>query len=471
MDYQDALSETLDLLREIACRLPARRARERVRSREHGDDRPHRQARARHPDHQHRHRPAARGDACARAQRPPPLRRRHRDDQPGRLRGRGVHRRATARTGSTTPSSCATPAATCARSSRCAVPSPATARGSPASRRQQSATRQSLEASAWDDGYGLQKFNPMLEWTTEQVWAYIRTTGSPTTSSRPRLHQHRLRPVHSRGLTRRGPARRPLVVGDGRGQGVRHPRRPDDRSAGAERRPDVVPLPGHHGRHRGRTGPHHRRPSERHPDQHHPDQHHPEHDPEYRALRHHLHPRGPPRATTTPSPRTAATANHHEGKPMRVLILGGDGFCGWPTALHLSAQGHEVAIVDNLSRRKIDIELEVSSLTPIQPMGERLRTWKEVSGKDIAFHDIDVAVNYQRLLDLLEDWQPDALVHFAEQRAAPYSMKSSRAQALHGRATTSTRPTTCWPRSSRAGSTSTSCTSARWASTATAPPG
>jgi UDP-sulfoquinovose synthase len=122
----------------------------------------------------------------------------------------------------------------------------------------------------------------------------------------------------------------------------------------------------------------------------------------------------------------AAAGPEHEGKKMRVLILGGDGFCGWPTALHLSAQGHEVAIVDNLSRRKIDIELEVSSLTPIKPMGERLRVWKEVSGKDIAFYDIDAAVNYQRLLDLLEDWKPNALVHFAEQRAAPYSMKSSR---------------------------------------------
>ena len=65
---------------------------------------------------------------------------------------------------------------------------------------------------------------------------------------------------------------------------------------------------------------------------------------------------------------------------MKVLVLGGDGFCGWPTALHLSAQGHEVAIVDNLSRRKIDIELEVESLTPIRPMCERLRAWKEVTG-------------------------------------------------------------------------------------------
>lgn len=110
---------------------------------------------------------------------------------------------------------------------------------------------------------------------------------------------------------------------------------------------------------------------------------------------------------------------------MRVLVLGGDGFCGWPTSLHLSAQGHEVAIVDNLSRRKIDVELECESLTPIRPMSQRLQAWKEVSGKDVAFHNIDVSSNYQRLLDLLNDWQPDAIVHFAEQRAAPYSMKSS----------------------------------------------
>ena len=64
---------------------------------------------------------------------------------------------------------------------------------------------------------------------------------------------------------------------------------------------------------------------------------------------------------------------------MRILVLGGDGFCGWPTSLHLSAQGHDVAIVDNLSRRNIDIELEVESLTPIRPMGERARAWPEIS--------------------------------------------------------------------------------------------
>jgi UDP-sulfoquinovose synthase len=110
---------------------------------------------------------------------------------------------------------------------------------------------------------------------------------------------------------------------------------------------------------------------------------------------------------------------------MKLLVLGGDGFCGWPTSLHLSALGHEVAIVDNLSRRKIDIELECDSLTPIRPMGERLQAWKDVSGRDIAFHNINVAENYRQFLDLLNDWRPDAIVHFAEQRSAPYSMKSS----------------------------------------------
>ena len=110
---------------------------------------------------------------------------------------------------------------------------------------------------------------------------------------------------------------------------------------------------------------------------------------------------------------------------MRVLVLGGDGFCGWPTALHLSARDHDVVIVDNLSRRNIDNELETSSLTPIRPIGERLRVWKEVSGKVIRFYNFDVAANYHRLLTLIAEWQPDALIHFAEQRAAPYSMKSS----------------------------------------------
>jgi UDP-sulfoquinovose synthase len=110
---------------------------------------------------------------------------------------------------------------------------------------------------------------------------------------------------------------------------------------------------------------------------------------------------------------------------MKILVIGGDGFCGWPTALHLSNLGHEVVVVDDLSRRKIDVELEVESLTPIKPISVRLKAWKEVSGRDIRFENINVAKNYARLLHLIENERPDAMVHFAEQRAAPYSMKSS----------------------------------------------
>lgn len=111
---------------------------------------------------------------------------------------------------------------------------------------------------------------------------------------------------------------------------------------------------------------------------------------------------------------------------MKVIVLGGDGFCGWPTALHLSNLGHDVVIVDNLSRRKIDVELEVESLTPIRPMSERLTAWKEVSGRDIRFIDMNIGKDYQELYDLILAEKPDSIVHFAEQRAAPYSMKSAR---------------------------------------------
>jgi UDP-sulfoquinovose synthase len=110
---------------------------------------------------------------------------------------------------------------------------------------------------------------------------------------------------------------------------------------------------------------------------------------------------------------------------LKVIVLGGDGFCGWPSTLHLSARDHEVVIVDNLSRRKIDVELEVESLTPISPLGVRLRAWRERSGKDVPFYQFDIAEHYHRLLSLFEQFKPDAVVHFAEQRAAPYSMKSS----------------------------------------------
>jgi UDP-sulfoquinovose synthase len=113
---------------------------------------------------------------------------------------------------------------------------------------------------------------------------------------------------------------------------------------------------------------------------------------------------------------------------VRVLVLGGDGFCGWPTSLYLSDRGHDVTVVDNLSRRKIDVELEVGSLTPIRPVGERLRAWREVSGRQIGFVDLDLAGEYDKLVQLLAQARPDAVVHFAEQRAAPYSMRSEKAR-------------------------------------------
>ncbi|NHK29544.1 NAD-dependent epimerase/dehydratase family protein [Parvularcula flava] len=109
----------------------------------------------------------------------------------------------------------------------------------------------------------------------------------------------------------------------------------------------------------------------------------------------------------------------------KVIVLGGDGFCGWPTSLHLSKRGHDVIIVDNLSRRKIDVELEVDSLTPIRPLGERLDTWEELTGNKIRFENFTIGENYHRLLTLIKEEKPDAIIHFAEQRAAPYSMKSS----------------------------------------------
>ena len=110
---------------------------------------------------------------------------------------------------------------------------------------------------------------------------------------------------------------------------------------------------------------------------------------------------------------------------MKIMVLGGDGFCGWPTALHLAQRGHDVFIVDNLSRRNIDNELEAYSLTPIQPMGTRIAAWEEHGGRKIEFANLNVAEDYAGLLTCLKDFEPDAVVHFAEQRAAPYSMKSS----------------------------------------------
>jgi UDP-sulfoquinovose synthase len=106
---------------------------------------------------------------------------------------------------------------------------------------------------------------------------------------------------------------------------------------------------------------------------------------------------------------------------MKILVLGGDGYCGWPTTLHLSDAGHEVTIVDNLSRRTWDDELGATSLTPIRSIEERVAAWEEVSGKRVGVELGDL-LDWEFLSGLVAQFKPDAIVHYAEQRSAPYSM-------------------------------------------------
>jgi len=106
---------------------------------------------------------------------------------------------------------------------------------------------------------------------------------------------------------------------------------------------------------------------------------------------------------------------------MKIVVLGGDGYCGWATALHLSARGHSVSIVDNFLRRQWDHELGAQTLTPIRHLTERLRIWKDVTGHEIEQFVGDVC-DYDFLSAVIQETEPDAVIHFAEQRAAPYSM-------------------------------------------------
>jgi UDP-sulfoquinovose synthase len=106
---------------------------------------------------------------------------------------------------------------------------------------------------------------------------------------------------------------------------------------------------------------------------------------------------------------------------MKIAILGGDGYCGWPTALYLSKQGHRVAIVDNFIRRTWDRDLGVETLTPIRSLPERLSTWQAATGNIIEFREGDLT-DYGFVASFVESFGPDAVVHFAEQRSAPYSM-------------------------------------------------
>ncbi len=106
---------------------------------------------------------------------------------------------------------------------------------------------------------------------------------------------------------------------------------------------------------------------------------------------------------------------------MKIAILGGDGYCGWATALYLSKRGHSIAIVDNFVRRQWDRDLGVQTLTPIRPLAERVDVWRRLTGNIIEVFEGDVT-DYDFLASTIETFEPDAVVHFAEQRSAPYSM-------------------------------------------------
>ena len=114
---------------------------------------------------------------------------------------------------------------------------------------------------------------------------------------------------------------------------------------------------------------------------------------------------------------------------MKILVIGGDGFCGWPTSLHLSANGHSVTIIDNFSRRKIDKKLNTKSFTDIKSLEERLQKWNSINNVPIHYIEIDVAKEYSRLKDFIESSKPDTIIHLGEQRSAPYSMKNDETRS------------------------------------------
>ena len=110
---------------------------------------------------------------------------------------------------------------------------------------------------------------------------------------------------------------------------------------------------------------------------------------------------------------------------MRILILGGDGYLGWPQALYLSSKGHTITIFDNLTHRHFDLERGFASLVPIASLHERIAAWQEISGQQIHL-SIGDTMDYDAVATLFQTFQPEAVVHFAEQRSAPYSMIDRR---------------------------------------------
>jgi UDP-sulfoquinovose synthase len=109
-------------------------------------------------------------------------------------------------------------------------------------------------------------------------------------------------------------------------------------------------------------------------------------------------------------------------RPMRILILGGDGYLGWPTAMHFSQLGHDVLVVDSLAKRQWEAEIDSSPLQPLPTLRHRARVWQEVTGKEILVAVGDIAENARFVYDTFGEFQPNAVIHYAEQPSAPYSM-------------------------------------------------
>jgi UDP-sulfoquinovose synthase len=106
---------------------------------------------------------------------------------------------------------------------------------------------------------------------------------------------------------------------------------------------------------------------------------------------------------------------------LRILVLGGDGYLGWPTAMYLSARGHDVGVLDNFAKRRWEVELNVEPLIPIHTLHDRVAAWKEVTGRPIELFVADLR-NYGAVKSTLESFHPEAVIHYGEQPSAPYSM-------------------------------------------------
>lgn len=127
------------------------------------------------------------------------------------------------------------------------------------------------------------------------------------------------------------------------------------------------------------------------------------------------------RATAVPLTRDPIAETNGSPKKQKVMVIGGDGYCGWATALHLSKKGYEVAIVDSLVRRLFDHQLGLDSMTPISSIHNRIRRWKTLTGKNIELFIGDIC-DFEFLSESFKSFEPEAVVHFGEQRSAPYSM-------------------------------------------------